>query len=72
MDDKIYDEASETDAVDGAVAVDGPDGVDVLLTPEAAAETSDRLLRSAMSAQGQRAEAERKRKERSALGFGGG
>jgi len=33
--------------------VDGPDGVAVSLTPDAAAETSDRLLNAAVEAQGQ-------------------
>ena len=41
------------EAVDGAVEVDGPDAVDVTLTPEAAEETSDRLLRQAFKARGQ-------------------
>jgi hypothetical protein len=53
MDDKIYDTPSEVEAEDGTVAVDGPDGVDVHLTPEAAAETSERLLFGAAKAQGQ-------------------
>ena len=41
---EVYDEASmvETDA--GNVAVDGPDGVAVSLTPEAALETGQRLI----------------------------
>ena len=39
--------------------VDGPDGVCVSLTPEAAAETSDRLLSSAAEARGQQLEKER-------------
>ena len=51
---KVYDEASEATAEDGVVHVDGPDGVDVNLTPDAALETSDRLLESAANAQGQR------------------
>ena len=55
MDDpKVYDEASETTAEDGSVHVEGPDGVDVKLTPEAALTTSDKLLESAAEAQGQR------------------
>jgi hypothetical protein len=54
MDDKIYDEPSEVDAEDGHVIVDGPDGVAVLLTPEAAEETSERLLWGAAKAQGQK------------------
>ena len=67
MDEKVYDEPSDAEAVDGNVALMGPNGVSAMLTPEAAAETSDRLLKSAMFAQGQRAEGERKAKERSAL-----
>jgi len=53
MDEKIYSEASHVEAEDGSVVVDGPDGVDVKLTPEAAAETSDRLLYAAGQAQSQ-------------------
>ena len=53
-DDEIYREASEVEAVDGNVEVDGPDSVDVTLTPEAAEETSDRLLKEAARAAGQR------------------
>jgi hypothetical protein len=54
MDDKIYDEPSKVDAEDGHVIVDGPDGVDILMTPAAAEETSDRLLWGAAKAQGQK------------------
>jgi membrane peptidoglycan carboxypeptidase len=56
--DKLYDEATKVTAKDGEVILDGPDGVDVKLTPEAANETSDRLLEAASQAAGQR-----KRKE---------
>lgn len=52
--EETYDEPSTVKAQDGKVVVDGPDGVDVTLTPEAARETSDRLLESAMKALGQR------------------
>ena len=55
-----YDEASHVQAEQGEVHVDGPDGVAVSLTPDAAAETSDRLLDAAAHAQGQRLAAERK------------
>ncbi|RYG87206.1 MAG: hypothetical protein EON59_08100 [Alphaproteobacteria bacterium] len=48
----------------GDVEVDGPDGIDVWLTPEAAAETSDRLLAGATQAMGQRLEAARFAQER--------
>jgi hypothetical protein len=51
---KPYDEASEVTAEDGTVMVDGPDGVAVSLTPEAAVETSHRLLEKGVTAQGQR------------------
>jgi hypothetical protein len=44
MEDKIYDEATEVDAEEGVVVLDGPDGVAVLMTPQAALETSERLL----------------------------
>ena len=50
----IYSKASDVTAKDGVVNVDGPDSVDVALTPEAAQETSDRLLEGAMKAQGQK------------------
>ncbi len=50
---QVFDEPSEVDAVDGKVEVDGPDAVDVALTPEAAAETSERLLHGALKAGGQ-------------------
>lgn len=61
---KVYDTPSQIRIEDGNVAVEGPDGVDVLMTPEAALETSDRLLEGATEAHGQRiraAEAETER-----------
>lgn len=53
-DGKFYDEASNVSAEDGQVVVDGPDGVDVRLTPEAAEQTADRLIEEAVRARGQR------------------
>ena len=53
-DKKIYEQPSSVTAKDGEVLVDGPDGVDVGLTPEAAEETSQRLLEQSMKARGQR------------------
>ena len=50
----VYDEASDVAAIDGAVQLDGPDAVDIAMTPEAAEETSDRLSSEAMKARGQR------------------
>jgi hypothetical protein len=51
---KLYDTPSEVTVKEGNVSVEGPDGVDVLLTPEAALQTSDRLLDGATEAHGQR------------------
>jgi hypothetical protein len=36
MADRVYSEASHVEAVEGRVTVEGPDGVDVALTPDAA------------------------------------
>ena len=49
----LYDEPSKVEAEDGTVKVDGPDDVHVDLTPEAALETSDRLLAKSQQASGQ-------------------
>lgn len=53
---KIYDEATSVEAKDGSVVLDGPDGVDVILTPEAALETGGRLIDVAAKAAGQERE----------------
>jgi len=52
-DDTIYDEPSEVTVEDGVVALKGPDAVDVRLTPDAAEETSNRILEGSMKARGQ-------------------
>lgn len=54
--DKPYDEPSDVAAEKGDVVVDGPDGVAVTLAPDAAAETSHRLLEAGVTATGQRRE----------------
>lgn len=59
---KSYDEASDVKAENGVVLVDGPDGVAVILTPDAAIETSDRLQQAGVKALGQRIIAEDKTK----------
>lgn len=59
MDKHLHDDPSSATAEDGQVLVDGPDGVAVTLTPDAAAETSDRLLHAAALAQGQAIEKQR-------------
>lgn len=51
---QVYDTPSEVKVENGNVAVEGPDGVGVLLTPDAALETSNRLLDGATEAHGQR------------------
>ena len=50
----VHNEPSDVNAVDGAVELDGPDAVDVAMSPEAAEETSDRLLRQSFKARGQK------------------
>lgn len=52
--DKLYDEATDVTAKDGEVILDGPDEVDVKVTPEAAEETADNLIEGAVMARGQR------------------
>ena len=51
---ELFDEASHVSSNDGHVLVDGPDGVDVAMTPEAAEETGNRLIEQAVTAAGQR------------------
>jgi hypothetical protein len=51
---ELYDDASSVQAKGGEVSVDGPDGVAVSLTPEAAVETGGRLIDAAAEAAGQR------------------
>jgi hypothetical protein len=52
--DKLYDEATEVTAKDGEVILNGPDEVDLKITPEAAEETADNLVEGAVKARGQR------------------
>lgn len=63
MDGCIHDTPSDVNAKDGDVHVTGPGGVVVSLTPDAAAETSDRLLDGAARAQGQRIDTRRRSDE---------
>lgn len=50
---ELFDEATKVSAKKGEVILDGPDGVNVKLTPEAASETSTRLWDAAAKAKGQ-------------------
>jgi hypothetical protein len=58
--EKVYDAPSEVTVKDGNVAMEGPDGVGVMLTPRAALKTSDRLLEGATEAHGRRVREEAK------------
>jgi hypothetical protein len=53
-DKPLFDDPSQVRAVDGKVEVEGPDAVDVALTPDAAEETADRLTSESVRARGQR------------------
>jgi hypothetical protein len=50
----VYSDPSNVRASDGDVLLDGPDSVDIAMTPEAAEETSERLTEQAVTARGQR------------------
>ena len=49
---KVHDEPSTVASDEGQVTVDGPDGVAVTMTPEAAEETGHRLIAHACDAAG--------------------
>jgi len=51
---QLFEDPSDVKADEGVVEVEGPDAVDIAMTPEAAEETSDRLLQNALKARGQR------------------
>ncbi len=53
MPTEIYDQATKVEVKEGNVILDGPDGVDVSMTPAAAEETAERLLEGAAKANGQ-------------------
>jgi hypothetical protein len=56
MESKAYDTPSDVSAEEGEVMLDGPGGIAVSLTPDAALETSHRLLTGGLEAQGQKVE----------------
>lgn len=51
-----YDEPTQVTAIDGEVVLDGPDGIGVSMTPDAAEETSRRLKSGADVARDQLSE----------------
>lgn len=44
---KAYDEPTKATAIDGEVVLNGPDGVDVSITPDAAEESARRMTTAA-------------------------
>ncbi|WBO22850.1 hypothetical protein [Sphingomonas abietis] len=54
-DSKIHDQASHVANAAGEVMMDGPDGVAVSMTPEAASLTGARLIDNAAEAKGKEA-----------------
>lgn len=56
---EVHETPSDVSATEGVVTVTGPGGVVYSMSPQAAADTSDRLLESACQAQGQLVEAAR-------------
>lgn len=63
-DSKVHDEPSMVASEDGIVIVDGPGGITVSFTPQAAIETSDRLLQAGTHAHGHNLQHERDKKTR--------
>ncbi len=51
---EVFNTPSEVSAEQGEVIIDGPDGVALSLTPEAAEEMASRLHRAALEAADQR------------------
>lgn len=49
----VFDEAGKAHAEEGEVMLDGPDGVAVSMTPDAAESTAKDLLRAASEARAQ-------------------
>ena len=64
MDTKPHDTPSDVTAEEGEVMIDGPNGYAFSFTPEAAEETSDRLLRAAAQAKGQQIQEQKRRGDR--------
>lgn len=58
MEKRTYSKPSDVVAEQGKVLVDGPDGVNVALTPEAARVTGTRLLEEGLKAEALQQQAE--------------
>lgn len=59
MDQQLQKEPGEVTAEAGQVMLDGPDGVAVTMTPEAAVETAERLFEGGLKGKGQEVAARR-------------
>ncbi len=55
MPEQVYAESGKAVAEQGQVLLDGPDGIAIALTPEAAEGTGHELIRAASEARGQSA-----------------
>ncbi|BAI98447.1 hypothetical protein Sj15T_35230 [Sphingobium sp. TA15] len=51
--DGVFDESGKAYAEEGQVMLDGPDGVAISMTPDAAEETGNELIRAAAEARQQ-------------------
>lgn len=51
--DGVFDESGKAYAEEGQVMLDGPDGVAISMTPDAAEETANELIRAASEARQQ-------------------
>lgn len=63
MPEEAHDTPAEVTASEGDVNVEGPGGISYAFTPDAAVETSDRLLVKAAEARGQQIEEERRQRK---------
>lgn len=54
MADQVYDDAGKAVAEEGLVLLDGPDGIAIALTPNAAELTGQELIRAAAEAREQK------------------
>ena len=59
MANRVHDKAGQADAEQGEVILDGPDGVAVSMTPDAARQTGERLAGAADKARRQALAADR-------------
>lgn len=61
MENRPHDTPSDVTAEDGEIMLDGPGGVAVSFTPEAALETSERLFHGGLKGKGQQVAAQKRK-----------